>query len=105
MKMALFELSLLMLPVVKILQDSDTTATEKEIENIAKHIRIADQVILCLIMLRDSIESFEQRNFEPIIHSFYVRQKVETKMKLLSCKMRIRCHREYIYCRTISYNL
>ncbi|KAM3728192.1 von Hippel-Lindau tumor suppressor [Dirofilaria immitis] len=44
MKMTFFELSLLMLAVMEILQNSDITATEKGIENTAKHIRIADQL-------------------------------------------------------------
>uniref|UniRef100_A0A8R1XUB6 VHL domain-containing protein n=1 Tax=Onchocerca volvulus TaxID=6282 RepID=A0A8R1XUB6_ONCVO len=44
MKMVFFELSLSMLPVVEILQKSDKTATEKEIKNIAKHVKIADEL-------------------------------------------------------------
>ncbi|CAG9533064.1 unnamed protein product [Cercopithifilaria johnstoni] len=43
-KMTLFELSLSILPVAKVLQDSDTTITAQEIENIAEHVKTADQL-------------------------------------------------------------
>uniref|UniRef100_A0A158Q8S3 VHL domain-containing protein n=1 Tax=Elaeophora elaphi TaxID=1147741 RepID=A0A158Q8S3_9BILA len=55
MKMILFELSLSILPVVKILHDNNTTATEKEIENVAEHVKIADQLCRTLCKHPDRV--------------------------------------------------
>ncbi|EJD75891.1 hypothetical protein LOAG_17041 [Loa loa] len=57
-KSALFELFLSVLSVVKILQDNGTTVTEREIENTAEHIRIADQVCKTLCKHPDKLIEF-----------------------------------------------
>ncbi|VBB29610.1 unnamed protein product [Acanthocheilonema viteae] len=55
MKMTFFELSLSILLVVKTLQDSDTKITTREIQNIAEHIKTADQLCKTLCKHPDRV--------------------------------------------------
>lgn len=68
-KLAFFELSLLVLPVVKVLYEMDPAVTKNDVENTATYVKVVDKVSLCVVILKNSIEISNKKN-ESLMRSF-----------------------------------